>query len=125
MVGAACFALASLPGVSSLSEEAVGLVYFTGSIFFTLAAFEQLRTARRGDRLDLLASGVQLVGTLLFNLDTLDAMRDSLSADEQRLLVWAPDALGSACFLVASVLALTAVWGTASSRRRGGSPAST
>ena len=111
MVGSGCFALASLPGASSLSAEAVGLVYFTGSIFFTLAAFEQLRTARGGDRLDLLASGVQAVGTLLFNLDTFDAMSDSLTTDQQELLVWVPDALGSVCFLVASVVAVAVVWG--------------
>ena len=111
MIGAALFALASVPGASSLSTEVVGAIYFAGSIFFTAAALEQLRTTDRGDRRDLVASVVQLIGTLLFNLNTLDAMRDSLTTEQQELLVWAPDAIGSACFLIASVLALAVVFG--------------
>jgi predicted membrane protein len=110
MVGSALFALASVPGASSLCPEATGIIYFTGSIFFTTAATEQLRTVRGGERLDLLASAVQLAGTLLFNLSTFDGMLDSLSAKQEDLLVWAPDTFGSACFLVASGVALAAVW---------------
>jgi hypothetical protein len=40
MIGSACFAVASLPAASSVSDRAVGLTYFVGSIFFTTAAFE-------------------------------------------------------------------------------------
>jgi hypothetical protein len=81
-----------------------------GSIFFTTAAFEQLRTAR-GDGLELWAAIIQFAGTLWFNVDTFDAMSDRLetaSARAQNLLVWTPDAVGSACFLVSSVLAAVA-----------------
>jgi hypothetical protein len=46
MAGSACFAVASLPGSSSVSDKLVGVVYFAGSILFTTAAFEQLRVAR-------------------------------------------------------------------------------
>ena len=109
MVGSACFALASIPGAADVSTEVVGFVYFIGSIFFTAAAAEQLRTVDRNDRLDLIASAVQLAGTILFNLDTYNALDDRLSNREFDLMVWVPDALGSICFLIASAIAAYAV----------------
>jgi hypothetical protein len=108
MVGSACFAIASLPGASTVSQKAVGVTYFVGSIFFTSAAFEQLRTAR-GQRNEIRAAVVQFFGTLFFNLSTFAAMSDQLSAKHADLLVWSPDAFGSVCFLVSSTLAEIAV----------------
>jgi hypothetical protein len=109
MVGSACFALASVPGASSLSDKATGAVYFVGSIFFTAAAAEQLRTTMESDRPDLIASWVQLAGTILFNLSTYNALDDRLSDRSVDLVVWSPDALGSICFLIASGIGAWAV----------------
>jgi hypothetical protein len=108
MIGSACFAVASLPAASSLSDEAVGVVYFVGSIFFTTAAFEQLRVAR-GEGSQVWAAGVQFAGTISFNVTTFFGMYDHFSAHRSDLLVWSPDAFGSVCFLVSSVLAELAV----------------
>jgi hypothetical protein len=104
MVGSACFAVASVPGASSLSEKAVGVTYFVGSLFFTTAAFEQLRVAR-GEGKEVWAAGIQFAGTLFFNVSTFFAMSDRLSAHSSNLLVWSPDVFGSICFLASSVLA--------------------
>jgi hypothetical protein len=109
MVGAACFAIASIPGASSLSDKATGAIYFLGSIFFTAAAAEQLRTTQESDRPDLIASWVQLAGTIMFNLNTYNALDDRLSDRSFDLVVWTPDAIGSICFLVASGIAAYAV----------------
>jgi predicted small integral membrane protein len=108
MVGSACFAIASLPGASSVSDRAVGVVYFVGSIFFTTAAFEQLRVAR-GTGNEVRAAAVQFAGTISFNVTTFFGMYHHFSAHRSNLLVWSPDAFGSACFLVSSVLAELAV----------------
>jgi hypothetical protein len=107
-IGAALFAIASLPGASSLSRGADGVTYFIGSIFFTAAAFEQMRLADP-DRAEIWASAIQLAGTFLFNVSTLNAMLDHLSGEAKDLLVWAPDAFGSICFLVSSGIAIWAV----------------
>jgi hypothetical protein len=120
MIGSACFAVASLPGASSLSHAVVGVTYFIGSLFFTTAAFEQLRTARgRGTQVG--AAAIQFIGTLYFNVTTFTGMSDSLSARQADLLVWSPDAFGSVCFLVSSVLAEIAVWGPLVPARRSAS----
>jgi hypothetical protein len=108
MVGSACFAVASLPAASKVSEQAVGVVYFAGSVFFTSAAFEQLRVAR-GEGNAVWAATIQFAGTLSFNVTTFFGMYHHFSAHRSNLLVWSPDAVGSVCFLVSSVLAELAV----------------
>jgi hypothetical protein len=108
MVGSACFAVASLPGASEVSDRAVGVIYFVGSIFFTMAAFEQLRVAR-GVGNEVWAAAIQFAGTLAFNVSTFFGMYHHFTAHRSNLLVWSPDAFGSVCFLVSSLLAELAV----------------
>jgi hypothetical protein len=117
MIGSACFAVASLPGASSVSERVVAVTYFVGSLFFTTAAFEQLRTAR-GEGTEVGAAAIQFAGTLFFNVTTFAGMAENLSSHQANLLVWSPDVFGSICFLVSSVLAEIAVWGPLVPARR-------
>jgi hypothetical protein len=124
MVGSACFALGALPGyVELVGAGADGVTYFVGSVFFTSAAalqfVEVVNTAPdpgaeprplrlvswEPRRIDWLATAIQLLGTLFFNVSTFRGMVESLDAEAASLLAWRPDALGSICFLVASWLA--------------------
>jgi YrhK-like protein len=108
MVGSFCFALGSLPGFSAVvAPSVVGIVFFTGSIFFTTAALLQLLQAARG--VEWVASLIQLVGTVWFNINTFDAMQTGLTTREENLRIWTPDVIGSICFLVSSWMALGAV----------------
>ena len=93
------------------------MVFFVGSLFFTSAAALQL-LASRFRSLDWWASLVQFAGTLFFNLSTYDALDTALSVDATDRVVWAPDALGSICFLVASGLAWVAARGAGVQDRR-------
>lgn len=113
----------------------LGWCYFIGSLFFTTAAWLQWLEALNHDltmatpngsprwrwfgwrprNLGYLASAIQLVGTLLFNLNTADALVPGLDWRAQDWLVWTPDMLGSLCFLAASCLAFAELsHGTAS-----------
>lgn len=110
----------------------VNTVFFVGSLFFTSAAGLQLLEAINGDVADIdtstgiedkswrwfawkphnagySASLIQFVGTLLFNLNTADAMLSGLTWVEEDILIWTPNIIGSICFLVASYLALIEV----------------
>ncbi len=121
-IGSVLFALGAFP----LYATAVGApttadTFFVGSIFFTAAAFLQYRevvdaipigTGRRKRffvfaprRIEWLASAIQLAGTLFFNRSTGNACRVDLTAEVAHQVVWRPDAVGSVCFLVASLLA--------------------
>ena len=136
MVGSTCFALASFAGLEPgilgnlfQNSTLINAVFFAGSIFFTAAGYLQLLEAANADRRAALAQGeipgegfrwlawqpdqigwlsafIQFIGTLLFNVNTLDALLPDLDWLLQDLLIWTPDIIGSICFLVASWLAL-------------------
>ena len=111
MVGSTAFALGSAPFYAEFVDPSlVGVTFFVGSIFFTTASLLQLRQTPRFDRFDWWACVVQFGGTLFFNVTTFTAMNDALSTEQEDIRVWAPDAFGSVCFLLASGLALAAVW---------------
>ena len=136
MIGSLGFAAASAAGLAPVyfgpfarNPAAINLVFFVGSIFFTLAAYLQYLGAVNADRISALAhrtppqvrfrwfalrpgeigwlsAFTQFAGTLLFNINTFDALLPSLDWLQEDLLIWAPDAFGSVCFLIASALAL-------------------
>jgi YrhK-like protein len=117
--GSACFVVASLPGFVQLAGSAVaGVVYFVGSLQFTSAAGIQWLLTMRRFGLDWWSSAIQFAGTLLFNLNTYDAMREGLDANAYDRLVWTPDVLGSLCFLVSSYLAYAEACGGPFARPR-------
>lgn len=118
-IGATLFALGSSPPYfNSVNAKATAVTFFAGSLLFTTAAYLQYRmsindgaTGPRTVRFagltqDIVASGIQLVGTVFFNISTLAAIDQTLSVESADRLVWAPDALGSTAFLVSSVVAL-------------------
>jgi hypothetical protein len=125
MIGSTCFALGSAPGISSVLDEAlIGAIFFVGSLFFTSAGYSQYHESINADRvhggrrrfvawqpqrIDFWASGIQLVGTLWFNVNTFNALQTGLGVRQQNLRIWTPDFLGSICFLVASWLAVEEV----------------
>jgi hypothetical protein len=136
MIGSGCFALGSLAGLAPdllgaafQQAAAVNAVFFVGSLFFTSAAYLQLLEAANADRRAALARGetpaaffswfgwqpgqigwlsaaIQFAGTLLFNVNTADAMLPGPDWLQQDLLIWTPDAIGCICFLAASWLAV-------------------
>jgi hypothetical protein len=125
-IGATCFFIAPFPGfVQAVGSGVDGLVFFVGSIFFTSAAALQTFEAYRAGYgptgegwMDWWSSIVQFVGTLLFNVDTFEAMQTGFSDTSYDRLVWTPDAVGSACFLVSGYLAYVAVCGSLACWRR-------
>jgi hypothetical protein len=122
-VGSLLFALGAVPGyTSTVGARWDALTFFIGSLFFTAAGFLAYReavdagpqapgSARRRffvfqpRRIDWWATAVQLAGTVYFNISTGNATRVDLTAQAANQHVWRPDAVGSICFLVASLLA--------------------
>ena len=120
MVGSFVFALGSFPPYSQLVDgRAVGITFVVGSIFFTGAGYSALFQVIEDDRaagapvkfwawmprnILWLAAFIQLIGTLLFNVNTIAAMSETFTVAEINRLVWAPDFFGCIAFLVASHL---------------------
>lgn len=122
-LGSVCFGLGSLPPLAAALRDNAAGVFFAGSLLFTGAAFLQFHEAanagddirgqvrthrlvrRRTESVGWWSATIQLVGTLAFNISTFAAIFD-LSTRGEETLVWAPDVIGSICFLVASAAAL-------------------
>jgi hypothetical protein len=115
-----------------LSSREVNAFFFIGSIPFTIAAYLQLYQVANTPRfqeyeflasaqsclkrrrmligwrptdIGWLSSALQLVGTLLFNLNTFNALNPSLTWLQQDREIWAPDFIGSLFFLASGTLA--------------------
>jgi hypothetical protein len=130
-IGSTCFFLGPFPGfVNLVGSAADGAVFFVGSIFFTSAALLQYLEAANADldaaggrskrfrvitfephRIDWWSTLIQFVGTLFFNVNTYRAMQASFDTSNVDRLVWAPEAVGSICFLISGLLAYLEVRG--------------
>jgi hypothetical protein len=132
-LGSCLFILGSVlslaPGLArawSLDSHAVNMIFFAGSIPFTTAAYLQLfQSANAGEFSPLgvverprpvafgwrphdigwLSCALQFPGTLLFNINTFDALLPGLDWLQQDLAIWAPDVAGSLLFLASGYLA--------------------
>jgi len=123
-IGATCFAVGAVPSyLTAVGDTYDSMTFFIGSIFFTSAAFLQYLEAINTpynplnekekfrilvwapNRIGWWAVVVQFIGTVFFNLNTFNALRSNLSINQLTYMVWIPDAYGSICFLVASLLA--------------------
>jgi hypothetical protein len=108
-IGSTFFAVATLPGMSATMGAGVpNLLCFIGSWFFTTAGWMQLVLARPALGVGWYSAATQFAGTILFNVSTGSALWAHAVKPERRL-VWAPDVLGSAAFLVSGVLGIVAV----------------
>ena len=126
MLGSALVLAPALASAWSIDTNAVNIIFFTGSIPFTIAAYLQLfQAANTGEfsaqlkpkpdrtlifgwrphQIGWLSCAFQFVGTLLFNLNTFDAMLPGLDWLQQNLEVWAPNFAGSILFLASGYLA--------------------
>lgn len=122
VIGSALFMLGvPLSLTTALPPLLSAVTFAVGAVFFTTAAFLQLLLAQRelpeserrvipffrGKTSDWSSAAVQFLGTLLFNVNTIRAAvligADPSVIDRE---VWVPDAVGSALFLISSVIAM-------------------
>jgi hypothetical protein len=110
-LGAVGFVVGPLGSYASrVGARGDAVTLFVASILFTGGGLAQSWLAypeRRAHRAGLLAwrgAWIQSVGTLLFNYMTFEAISHAASDAQYRSLVWTPNALGSACFLISGVL---------------------
>lgn len=109
--GSLCFLVGPLGAYGSIvGARTDALTFFVGSILFTLGGASQclLAAPERPDRPTGLASWrtawIQSAGTLLFNLTTFAAITVAAADHGYDTVVWGPNALGSACFLVSGTI---------------------
>jgi len=130
MVGSFLFASASLftiyPALN-FSNNFINLTYFSGSIFFTSAAYLQYLESINSDitnrhhlctkigkylwfkfcphNLGYISSLSLFIGTLFFNINTFNGVLNPTGIYANEILIWMPNVLGSILFLSASFFA--------------------
>jgi hypothetical protein len=116
-IGSTCFALGSLPAYfDKVSATVTATTFFVGSLFFTSAGYiqyylsinsgeERRFLAVRNLTPDAMASAIQSIGTLFFNISTGAALISNLTVQQEDRLIWAPDLFGSTAFLISSAIA--------------------
>lgn len=122
---ASIFSLILMSGLTAVLDlPNTNRMFFCGSIFFTFAAYMQLYQSANSDSLwpissakprnylgwrptDIgwVSSALQFLGTLLFNLNTFNAMSSDLTWIQLDVRVWFPDIIGSIFFLASGYLA--------------------
>ncbi len=126
MLGSVFTLAPTLAQAWALDAAAINAIFFAGSIPFTTAAYLQLFQAAntgeykphdgaatpavvlfgwRPQDIGWLSCALQFLGTLLFNVNTFDAMLPGLDWLQQDLAIWAPDLAGSVLFLASGYLA--------------------
>jgi hypothetical protein len=115
-------------GSADVARNAV-YVYFAGGLFFNTGGYvsllqvvnapRELSSSMRSEkqvrfrwwsfepqRIDWLSAFVLFCGTIVFGINLLDSFLDNLTARQENILVWAPDMIGCALFLISGHLAL-------------------
>ncbi len=106
MIGASLFALGCVMALRGVTSGfTTQSVFFLGSIFFTSAAYCELRLTSLANPVDHASALSQFIGTLLFNANTFDGFFDLdwIASDS---LIWTPNIFGSIMFLISAALVM-------------------
>ena len=111
LAGSLCFLVAPVSAyASAVGPRADAITLFVGSIPFTIGGALQAWLSlgdRRGSRTQRAlwwSAAIQFVGTVSFNLTTYRGIDLTPHDHRYDALVWRPDAVGSACFLLSGVI---------------------
>ena len=126
VVGGSLFALGA-----ALAQGDVGgprlpaIVYLVGGLFFSTGGYAAVLQVINGPRdagwrwwsveprrPEWLSTVVLFVGTLVFAINLVDSLIGELSTAQYNRLVWSPDMVGCALFLVSGHLAMVEISGT-------------
>jgi len=87
-------------------------VYLAGGVFFSTGGAASVRLSRGGPPLEQLSALVLFCGTLVFAINLVDSFAGDLSPAQVDRLVWSPDMVGCALFLVSGHFAMVALSGS-------------
>jgi hypothetical protein len=137
VVGGSLFAIGAALAQSGAAPSLYLSVYLIGGVFFCTGGYASLVQvinepdepggvaparwswwSREPRRLAWLSALVLFAGTLVFAINLVDSFIEGLGVGEEDRLVWSPDVVGCALFLVSGLLALVGIGGWRFWRRR-------
>lgn len=87
-------------------------VYLAGGAFFSTGGFTSVLQARGTTSLEYLSAVALFAGTLVFAVNLVDSFISELTPAQQDRLIWSPDMIGCALFLVSGHFGMVAMTGT-------------
>ncbi len=129
LIGGSLFALGAALAQAGTAETVCASIYLIGGAFFSSGGYASVLQvinepgetgaeipawrwwSREPRRLQWLSAVVLFAGTLVFAINLLDSFVEGLSPAEEDRLVWSPDMVGCALFLVSGHLALVGIGG--------------
>ncbi|HVQ59267.1 MAG TPA: hypothetical protein VMS60_10235 [Solirubrobacterales bacterium] len=139
LIGGSLFAIGAALAQAGVDVTACATVYLAGGVFFSTGGYASVVQvvnepeggwdavapvgrwrwwSREPRRLQWLSAVALFVGTLVFAINLVDSFIQELSPAEADRLVWSPDMVGCALFLVSGHLALVGIGGWRFWRRR-------
>jgi hypothetical protein len=129
VVGGSLFAIGAALAQAGVDQTVCASVYLVGGVFFSTGGYTSVlqvvnepggeASAAAGwrwwshepRRLQWLSAVVLFAGTLVFAINLLDSFIEELSPTTEDRLVWSPDMVGCALFLVSGHLAMVGIGG--------------
>jgi len=130
LIGGSLFALGAALAQAGVSTTACASVYLVGGVFFSTGGYSSVLQvvnepsdpdgdpprwrwwSREPRRLQWLSAVVLFAGTLVFAINLVDSFIAELSPAAEDRLVWSPDMVGCALFLVSGHLAMVQLSGS-------------
>jgi hypothetical protein len=132
LIGGSLFAIGAAMAQAGVAETACATVYLVGGVFFSTGGYTsvvQVANEPEGGlealpptgrwrwwsheprRLQWLSAVALFAGTFVFAIDLVDSFVGGLSRAAETRLVWSPDMVGCALFLVSGQLAMAGIGG--------------
>jgi hypothetical protein len=137
LVGGSLFALGAALAQAGVSTTACATIYLVGGVFFSTGGYASVLQvvnepenpaaadiapwrwwSHEPRRLQWLSAVVLFAGTIVFAINLIDSFIAELSPSAEDRLVWSPDMVGCALFLVSGHLAMVGIGGWRFWRRR-------
>lgn len=110
-IGGSLFAIGAGLAQAGADPTTCATIYLVGGIFFSTGGYASVRQVAAEPRLQRLSAIVLFAGTLVFAIGLVDSLVRELSPAAEDRLVWSPDMVGCALFIVSGHLAMAGIAG--------------
>jgi hypothetical protein len=111
LIGGSLFALGAGLAQAGVDPTACATIYLVGGVFFSTGGYASVLQVRDEPLLQRLSAGVLFAGTIVFAINLIDSFIAELTPAAFDRLVWSPDMIGCALFLISGHLAMAGIAG--------------
>jgi hypothetical protein len=109
LVGGSLFALGAALAQAGVTPTVCASIYLVGGVFFSTGGYASVLQVRNEPRLQRTSAIVLFAGTLVFAINLVDSFIQELTPAAYDRLVWSPDMIGCALFLISGHLAMVGI----------------